>query len=139
MPDPGKLLIVDDEAVALRNLERVMSKAGYDVTAVQSGEEALALIETQKFDLLLTDLRMEKVDGMRLLKTCRTLHPDSEVIMITGYASAQSAVEAMKQGGADYLHVDIMAGHYVPNFTNQFGSTMAPAAMVWVGYSMGDR
>ena len=103
MPDPGKLLIVDDEAVALRNLERVMSKAGYDVTAVQSGEEALALIETQKFDLLLTDLRMEKVDGMRLLKTCRTLHPDSEVIMITGYASAQSAVEAMKQGAFYYI------------------------------------
>jgi len=103
MPDPGKLLIVDDEDVALRNLERVMTKAGYDVTAVKSGEEALALIETQKFDLLLTDLRMEKVDGMRLLKTCRSLHPDSEVIMITGYASAQSAVEAMKQGAFYYI------------------------------------
>jgi DNA-binding NtrC family response regulator len=99
----GKLLIVDDEAVALRNLERVMSKVGYSVTAVQSGEEALALLETQEFDLLLTDLRMEKVDGMLLLKTCRARHPDSEVIMITGYASAQSAVEAMKQGAFYYI------------------------------------
>ena len=103
MLEPGKLLIVDDEAVALRNLERVMSKAGYSVTAVQSGEEALALLQTQAFDLLLTDLRMEKIDGMRLLKTCRSLHPDSEVIMITGYASAQSAVEAMKQGAFYYI------------------------------------
>ena len=103
MLEPGKLLIVDDEAVALRNLERVMIKAGYTVTAVQSGEEALALLQTQKFDLLLTDLRMEKIDGMRLLKTCRSLHPDSEVIMITGYASAQSAVEAMKQGAFYYI------------------------------------
>lgn len=103
MQKQGKLLIVDDEAVALRNLERVMSKVGYSVTAVQSGEEAMALLETQAFDLLLTDLRMEKVDGMRLLKTCRTLHPGSEVIMITGYASAQSAVEAMKQGAFYYI------------------------------------
>ncbi len=103
MQKPGKLLVVDDEAVALRNLERVMLKAGYDVTAVQSGEEALALLETHEFDLLLTDLRMEKVDGMRLLKTCRTLHPESEVIMITGYASAESAVEAMKQGAFYYI------------------------------------
>ena len=103
MSEKGKLLIVDDEAVALRNLERVMNKAGYQVTAVQSGEEALALLETQEFELLLTDLCMEKVDGMRLLKTCRELHPDSEVIMITGYASAQSAVDAMKQGAFYYI------------------------------------
>jgi DNA-binding NtrC family response regulator len=103
MNKPGKLLIVDDEAVALRNLERVMNKVGYSVTAVQSGEEALALLETQAFDLLLTDLRMEKVDGMRLLKACRTRHPDSEVIMITGYASTESAVEAMKQGAFYYI------------------------------------
>ena len=103
MKKQGRLLIVDDEAVALRNLERVMSKAGYAVTAAQSGEEALALLESQEFDLLLTDLRMEKVDGMRLLKTCRTLHPDSEVIMITGYASTQSAVEAMRQGAFYYI------------------------------------
>ena len=103
MHKQGKLLIVDDEAVALRNLERVMSKAGYGVTAVQSGEDALALLETQGFDLLLTDLRMEKVDGMRLLKTCRARYPDCEVIMITGYASAQSVVEAMKQGAFYYI------------------------------------
>lgn len=103
MQNQGRLLIVDDEAIALRNLERVMSKAGYSVTAVQSGEEALALLESREFDLLLTDLRMEKIDGMRLLRTCRTLHPNSEVIMITGYASAHSAVEAMKQGAFYYI------------------------------------
>ncbi len=103
MIEARTILIVDDEAVALRNLERVMSKAGYQVTAVQSGEEALALLEKQEFNLLLTDLRMEKVDGMRLLQTCRKLHPDSEVIMITGFASAQSAVDAMKQGAFYYI------------------------------------
>ncbi|MDD5057753.1 MAG: sigma-54 dependent transcriptional regulator [Sideroxydans sp.] len=103
MTEAGSILIVDDEAVALRNLERVMSKAGYRVTAVQSSEEALTLLEKQEFNLLLTDLRMEKVDGMRLLKTCRELHPDSEVIMITGFASAQTAVDAMKQGAFYYI------------------------------------
>jgi DNA-binding NtrC family response regulator len=103
MLKPGRLLIVDDEAVALRNLERVMSKAGYEVTAVQSGEEALALVQSRPFDVLLTDLRMEKVDGMRLLKASRAQQPDCEVIMITGYASAESAVEAMKQGAFYYI------------------------------------
>jgi DNA-binding NtrC family response regulator len=104
MDKSGTLLIVDDEAVALHNLEHIMIKAGYNVTAVQSGEEALAQLMTQRFDLLLTDLRMEKVDGMHLLKVCRSLHPDSEVIMMTGYASTQSAVEAIKQGAFYYIN-----------------------------------
>ena len=103
MKKSGKLLIVDDEEIALQNLERVMTKEGYEVITTQSGTEALTIIDTHDFDILLTDLRMEKVDGMQLLKACREQHPDSEVIMITGYATAESAVEAMKQGAFYYI------------------------------------
>ncbi len=99
----GKLLIVDDEKVALKNLEHVMKKEGYEVTATQSGANALAFLESQTFDVVLTDLRMEKVDGMQILKKCRENHPDTEVVLITGYATLESAVEAMKHGAFYYI------------------------------------
>lgn len=103
MKPNGTLLIVDDEEIALKNLARVMSRAGYDVTTTQSGNDALALIQAQPFDILLTDLRMEGVDGMQLLKTCRARYPDTEVIMITGYATTETAVAAMKEGAFYYI------------------------------------
>lgn len=99
----SKLLIVDDEKVALKNLENLMKKEGYAVTATQSGSNALALLEKQHFDVVLTDLRMEKVDGMQILRRCRENHPDTEVILITGDATLESAVEAMKHGAFYYL------------------------------------
>jgi DNA-binding NtrC family response regulator len=98
-----KILIVDDERVALKNLEHVMKKEGYDVTATESGQNALKLLEDQKFDVVLTDLRMEKVDGMQILKKSQDLYPDSEIIMITGYATLESAVDAMKKGAFHYV------------------------------------
>ncbi len=99
----GKLLIVDDEKVAMKNLEHVMKKEGYAVTASQSGTNALTLLEKQPFDVVLTDLRMEKVDGMQILKRCRESHPDTEVILVTGYATLENAVEAMKHGAFYYI------------------------------------
>ena len=99
----GKLLIVDDEKVAVKNLEHVMKKEGYEVTATQSGANALAHLDRQQFDVVLTDLRMEKVDGLHILKKCRESWPDTEVILITGYATLESAVDAMKQGAFYYI------------------------------------
>ena len=99
----GQLLIVDDEEIALRNLQHVMTKEGYAVTGTRSGARALTLLETQDFDVVLTDLRMEKVDGMEVLKKCRERLPDAEVILITGYATTDSAVKAMKQGAFYYI------------------------------------
>ncbi|MDK9725631.1 MAG: sigma-54 dependent transcriptional regulator [Sterolibacteriaceae bacterium MAG5] len=102
MPN-GKLLIVDDEKVAVRNLEHVMKKEGYEVTATQSGANALAHLEKQAYDVVLTDLRMEKVDGLQILKKVRESWPDTEVVLITGYATLESAVEAMKHGAFYYI------------------------------------
>jgi DNA-binding NtrC family response regulator len=97
------MLIVDDERVALRNLEHVMKKEGYEVMGTQSGANALKLLEEQPFDVVLTDLRMEKVDGMEILRRCRELYPDTEVIMITGFATLESGVDAMKHGAFYYI------------------------------------
>lgn len=99
----GRLLLVDDERVALRNLEHVMKKEGYQIVATQSGANALAALEKQTFDVILTDLRMEKVDGLQILRKCREMCPDTEVIIITGFATLESAVDLMKQGAFYYI------------------------------------
>lgn len=99
----ARLLLVDDERIALRNLEHVLAKEGYEITATLSGRHALELVDARPFDLVLTDLKMDKVDGMQLLQHCKARHPDLEVIMITGFATLESAVEAMKVGAFHYI------------------------------------
>lgn len=99
----AKILLIDDEKIALKNLEHIMKKEGYTVVATQSGQNAIRLLEEQSFDVVLTDLRMEKVDGMQILKRCHELYPDTEVIMITGFATLETAVETMKHGAFYYI------------------------------------
>jgi DNA-binding NtrC family response regulator len=98
-----KILVVDDERIAVKNLEHILKKDGYTVTGTESALNALKLLEGQQFDVVLTDLRMEKIDGLQILKKCHDLQPDTEVIMITGYATLESAVEAMKKGAFHYI------------------------------------
>ena len=107
----AKILIVDDEKIALKNLEHIMKKEGYEVVGTQSGPNALKLLEEQPFDVVLTDLRMEKVDGLQILKKCRELQPDTEVIMITGDWDIESAISAFKSGAYDYLMKPIDTSH----------------------------
>jgi two-component system, NtrC family, response regulator HydG len=99
----GRLLLVDDERIALKNLEHIMKKAGYQIVTTQSGTNALNLLEQQAFDVVLTDLKMEKVDGLQILKKCREICPNTEIIIITGFATLESAVELMKQGAFYYI------------------------------------
>jgi DNA-binding NtrC family response regulator len=99
----AKLLVVDDEPIALRNLERVLTKEGYEVATASSGQGALRQLRERAFDVVLTDLRMEKVDGMQVLGRCKEIDPDVEVILITGYAAIDTAIEAMKRGAYHYL------------------------------------
>ncbi len=99
----GRVLVVDDEKVALRNLEHLLKKEGYEVTCSQTGGNALSLLGREPFDMVLTDLRMERVDGMQVLKACRDTCPGTEVVMITGYATVESAVEAMREGAFSFI------------------------------------
>lgn len=99
-----KLLIVEDDAQARRNLQHILEKGDeYQVTTASDGQEALELLSGRSFDLVLTDLRMKKVDGMQVLAEVKRTHPDTEVIMLTAFASVDSAIEAMKQGAFHYL------------------------------------
>jgi DNA-binding NtrC family response regulator len=99
----GKILIVEDELIARENLDHVLKKEGYDTVAVESGALAVKELEKQEFDLVMTDLRMQQVDGLQVLERTKELYPDTEVIMITGFATVSTAVEAMQKGAYHYL------------------------------------
>jgi DNA-binding NtrC family response regulator len=103
MNNPPALLVIDDEQIALKNLSHILKGEGYAVTASQSGGQALEVLKEQEFDLILTDLKMEKVDGMDILRFARETRPETEVIMITGYATVDSAIAAMKSGAYHYI------------------------------------
>jgi DNA-binding NtrC family response regulator len=97
------ILLIDDEAIALANLSHVLERAGHRVTACLDGTEGLVALAREPFDLVLTDLKMPKVDGMEVLRQVREKHPDVPVVVITGHATLDSAVEAMKAGAFHYL------------------------------------
>ena len=98
-----KILVVDDEQSLREVLSIMLKRAGYAVTAVSDGEEAIEQLQKEIFDLVITDLRMPKVDGMEVLRAVKSASPETVVLIITAFATADSAVEAMKQGAYDYL------------------------------------
>ena len=98
-----KILVVDDEKSMREFLEILLQKDGYEVSCAESGEEALKAIRQERFDLLITDIRMKPIDGLEVLKQCKTISPGTAVIIISAYASAETAVVAMKEGAYDYL------------------------------------
>jgi two-component system NtrC family response regulator len=99
----ARLLVVDDEAPQRLMLERILGRAGFGVEAAADGREAVARLERERFDLLLTDQRMPSMDGLELLDHSRRLQPELPVVLMTAYGTVSAAVEAMKRGAADYL------------------------------------
>ncbi len=98
-----RILVVDDEQSMREFLEIALVQAGYEVATAASGNEALSVLETEHFDLVITDLRMEGLSGLDLLREVKVRAPDTEVIVVTAYASYDSAIQAMKAGAYDYL------------------------------------
>lgn len=97
------ILVVDDESIARENLAYILRKEGYEVGCAENGEAALKALEVSEFDLVMTDLRMQAVDGMQVLETAKRCQPPPEVILITGFATVATAVEAMHRGAFFYV------------------------------------
>jgi ATP-dependent Lon protease len=97
------ILIVDDEEIARTNLEYVLKKEGYRVRTAANGLEALKQLKNYEFELILTDLKMEKMDGIELLEASKQVSPNTEIVLITGFATVSSAVDALKKGATHYL------------------------------------
>lgn len=98
-----RILIVDDEPDICRALEFLLKGEDYAVSSAASGEAAIEKLKTESFDVVLTDMKMGRVDGMQVLEKAKDIIPDTPVIMMTAFASVESAIEAMKKGAADYV------------------------------------
>jgi ATP-dependent Lon protease len=98
-----RILVVDDEKMTRLNLEHVLKKEGHEVMTAAGGVDALNLLKKDDFDVIITDLKMEKVDGMGVLQKAKEKDAHVEVIMITGYATVPTAVEAMQKGSYQFL------------------------------------
>lgn len=103
MNDRANILIVDDEEVVRLSHLRSLEGADCNARAAADGKEALQVMEQHPFDVVLLDLRMPGLDGMDLLKTIKQRWPDSEVVVITGFPSIESAKQAVKLGAFGYL------------------------------------
>jgi len=99
----ARILCVDDEQVILDSFRKILVLDGYSIDTVEAGQEALGLIQQHHYDFLFTDLKMPSMSGEDVAKSAKHLRPDIDVIVITGYATVESAVECMKHGVMDYI------------------------------------
>lgn len=99
----AEILVVDDDPQMREDIAEMLSKEGYNLTTVGSGEEALKMIQEKDFDVVLTDLMMPGISGMDVLREIKKIKPRTRVIIITAFATIESAVEAMKMGASDYI------------------------------------
>ncbi len=97
------LLVVDDEEIVRRNMTRILTNEGYSVQTALNGKQALEIIADVHFDVVLTDLKMDRIDGLEVLEKIKIHAPSTEVIIITGYSTVNTAVEAMKRGAFHYV------------------------------------
>ncbi len=98
-----RVLVVDDEENIRQILKEYLNEFGYDVVCAVNGQEALQIYKNGRFDVILSDLVMRPVDGLELLGEIKKVDPDAIFIMITGYPSIESALEAIKKGARDYI------------------------------------
>jgi DNA-binding NtrC family response regulator len=103
MSEQGRVLIVDDEPDVVSTWSRILERGGYVCSSTTESERAVKLLESERPDVILTDLRMPGIDGMAVLARALEIDPDAVVIMITGHGSVEAAVEAMRSGAFDFL------------------------------------
>jgi DNA-binding NtrC family response regulator len=102
-PAKTRILILDDEPIVCKRLKPAFQKAGYDVETFTDSASALSRVEQASFDIVITDLKMEGVDGMRFLTRVKELSPDTGVVVITGFATLDTAKESFRKGAFDFV------------------------------------
>ena len=98
-----KILIVDDEKKLRHILQIILEQKGYLTDSAENGEEALKLIKTNNYSMVMTDIKMPVMDGISLLREIKKIDPDYPVIILTAFGSIESAVEALREGAFDYI------------------------------------
>ncbi|MEK7749315.1 MAG: response regulator [Bacteroidota bacterium] len=103
MPAKNKILVVDDEDALRTVLSAELEGEGYQVTTAADGQEAINVLTTSGFDLILLDIKMPNVDGFEVLRFVKEKHPKTKVIMLTGFADLKNAIESKKLGAEDFV------------------------------------
>ena len=111
--DQARILIVDDDDIARKNLSRILQREGFEVSTAKTGSTALERLNDSAYDLVMTDLVMEDLNGLELLARIKNQYPYLEVILITGYASIPTAIEAIKKGAYHYIEKPIRPAEMV--------------------------
>jgi len=101
--DRYRIMIIDDEKIVGDMAKMSLEREGYHVETFLNGESALARLKEERFDVVVTDLKMKGIDGMEVLKTVKELHPDTKVIMITAFANLDTAIEALRGDVHDFF------------------------------------
>lgn len=107
---PMRVLVVDDEPIALENMALILSREGYEIDTASGGPQALEMLGAEDYDLVVSDLKMDRLDGMQLLEKAQEISPAVRFIIITGYATVETAVAAMRKGAAHFLAKPIDLG-----------------------------
>ncbi len=103
MPQKNRILVVDDEDALRTVLSSELEGEGYKVASASDGAEAIDILKKDEFDLILLDIKMPNVDGFEVLKFVKETHPDTKVIMLTGFADLKNAIESKKLGAEDFV------------------------------------
>ncbi|MEX0736582.1 MAG: response regulator [Bacteroidota bacterium] len=103
MPQKNRILVVDDEDALRTVLSSELEGEGYKVASAADGSEAIEILKKDEFDLILLDIKMPNVDGFEVLKFVKETHPDTKVIMLTGFADLKNAIESKKLGAEDFV------------------------------------
>ena len=109
----ARILIVDDDDIARKNFTRILQREGFDVSTAETGSSALERLAQRSCDVVMTDLVMEDVNGLELLSRIKNQFPETEVILITGYASIPTAIEAIKKGAYHYIEKPVRPAEMV--------------------------
>lgn len=98
-----RILVLDDEPIVCKRLKPAFQKAGYEVEAFTDSVQAMSRVEQEHFDAVITDLKMEGVDGMHFLTRVKEVSPDTAVVVITGFATLETAKESFRKGAFDFV------------------------------------
>lgn len=98
-----KILVIDDEAIVRTSCERTLAPEGYELTLAVSGKEGLEVLERERFALVLLDLKMPDIDGIEVLNKIKATWPETKIVMITGYSTVDTAVQALRLGAFNFI------------------------------------
>ena len=116
----GKILVIDDEDIVRLSCSRTLVPEGYELKMAKNGPEGLKLLEEETFDLVLTDLKMPNMDGIEVLANIKGKWPATDVVIVTGYQTVETAVKAIKLGAFDYIEKPFTPDALIATVSNVF-------------------